>query len=120
MNAEDSQTFENILKRQLRELLQQAGATVAGLLDQTDQEPDPLDRASLELERNYKLRIRDRESRLIKKIIQSLKDIEDNTYGICQMCGDDISIARLKARPVARHCIACKRKMEQLERVAGF
>jgi DnaK suppressor protein len=120
MTEEQLDIFRNLLLRQLKQLLSQADLTVVDLLDLDGTAADPLDRAALESERDYTLRIRDRESRLIKKIRQSLEDIDNGTYGICQMCGEDISIARLEARPVARHCIECKNKMEALERAAGF
>ena len=120
MTDEQLEFFKDLLLRQMRQLLNQADHTVISLLDLEGNAPDPLDRATLESERDYTLRIRDRESRLIKKIRQSLEDIDNGTYGICQMCGEDISVARLEARPVARHCIDCKNKMEAHERAAGF
>ena len=80
---------------------------------------DPLDRATVESDRSRTLRIRDRESMLIKKIRQSLADIENGEYGICEDCGEDISIERLKARPVTSLCIGCKTKRESLEKQAG-
>jgi DnaK suppressor protein len=120
MKADDLKHFKELLEEQLDELLVQADHTVVNLLEKDSNAPDLVDRAALESERDYTLRIRDRESRLIRKIKQSLKDIENGTYGICQMCGEDIGIKRLKARPVARHCIVCKSKMEETERAAGF
>jgi DnaK suppressor protein len=120
MTDEQLEHFRNLLLRQLKQLLDRADLTVIDLLDLDASAADPLDRATLESDREYTLRIRDRESRLIKKIRQSLEDIDNATYGICQRCGEDISLARLEARPVARHCIDCKNKMEALERAAGF
>jgi DnaK suppressor protein len=61
--------------------------------------------------------MRDRESILIKKIRKSLEDIDDGVYGVCEECGRDISIARLEARPVAKRCIKCKTKQEEIERL---
>ncbi len=78
-----------------------------------------MDIARIDSVSDYTLRIRSRESNLINKIKSSLEDIDHGTYGICIMCGEDISIARLHARPVARHGIECKRKMEDTERAAG-
>jgi DnaK suppressor protein len=63
--------------------------------------------------------MRDRESILIRKIKKSLEDIEDGVYGYCEECGDEIAIARLKARPVARRCIKCKTRQEQIEKMIG-
>jgi DnaK suppressor protein len=82
--------------------------------------PDPTDRAALEADRNFMLRIRDRESKLIKKIKQALERIDGGTYGICESCGEDISIKRLKARPVTTQCIDCKSKEEALEKALGL
>jgi DnaK suppressor protein len=76
-----------------------------------------MDQAVEEGSRNFSLRIRNRENLLIHKIRQSLRDIEEGEYGICQACGEYIGIARLKARPVARHCIDCKTAMERGERL---
>jgi len=96
-----------------------AGNTVVSLIDSEDHLSDPLDRAVLDTERSYTLRIRDRESALIYKIRASLEDIEDGVYGICDDCGSDIAIERLKARPVARCCIRCKTQQEKRERFTG-
>jgi DnaK suppressor protein len=78
--------------------------------------PDPLDRASFESEQGTMLRIRDRESKLIRKIQKSLENLENGSFGICEMCEKEIAIERLKARPMTTHCIQCKTKMEALER----
>jgi DnaK suppressor protein len=118
MDSEQLEFFHTILTHWLAELHRLANDTVTGLKD-SQVLPDPLDRASFESTREFQLRIRDRESVLIKKIKQSLEDIKYGTYGICEMCDQDISIARLKARPVARHCIRCKTIMEQMEKKTG-
>ena len=89
------------------------------MLKSEESPADPLDRASLESNRNTTLRIRDRESMLIKKIRKSLEDIENGDYGICEDCGEDISIERLKARPVTSFCIDCKTKRETSEKLTG-
>ena len=120
MNSEDLNYFRNLLIGQMEELQLRADASVVDLINRDERATDTIDIASLESERAYTLRMRDRESRLIHKIRQSLKDIENGIYGICRMCGEDISISRLKARPVARHCIECKQKMESMEKAAGF
>jgi DnaK suppressor protein len=66
------------------------------------------------------LRIRDRENKLIKKIKKALDRIENGTFGICEKCGEDISVKRLKARPVTTHCIDCKTKEEAFEKALGL
>jgi DnaK suppressor protein len=111
--------FQNILESWLDELLHQADDTVIGLRNSDEVLADILDQATAESEREYRLRIRSRESTLIRKIRQSLWDIENGEYGICEICGDGISIKRLKARPVARHCIKCKIALENRERLTG-
>ena len=119
MDQKELDYFKDLLTQWLDELLVRAGSTGVGLLDSTDHLSDPLDRAVLDNERGYTLRIRDRESVLIKKIRASLEDIEDGVYGICDSCGRHIAIERLKARPVARHCIRCKTRQEQREKLTG-
>ena len=120
MKKDDLSFLKELLEGQLDYLQNQADRTVSDLLEKDSNAPDLLDRAALESERDYTLLIRDRESRLIEKIRQSLEDIENGNYGICQMCSEDIGVKRLKARPVARYCIVCKSKMEDTERAAGF
>lgn len=120
MKDRDLQFFKALLENELQRLLNQADDSMLDLLNKDSNAPDLVDRAALESERDYTIRIRDRESRLIKKIRQSLEDIQNGTYGICQMCGEEITIRRLQARPVARHCIDCKSRMEKTERAAGF
>ncbi len=78
--------------------------------------PDPTDQASMETDRNFELRIKDRERKLIKKIDQALERIKEGEFGQCDSCGGDISIKRLQARPVTTLCIECKTAQEQEER----
>ena len=111
--------FKDLLTAWLEELSHSAGNTVEGLLNFEAVSADYLDCASFESDRSTALRIRDRESMLINKIRQSLEDIENGEYGICEDCGGEIAIARLKARPIARRCITCKTKQEKWERILG-
>jgi DnaK suppressor protein len=120
MDPNDIVDLKAVLEAWLQELLARAGDTVGTLRDSVDYLPDPLDRAIVEADRSLTLRIRDRESLLIKKIRSSLEDIEFGDYGYCERCGGEISIARLRARPVARHCIKCKTSLEVTEKlIAG-
>jgi DnaK suppressor protein len=119
MEEKDLEFFRNLLTQWLEELLNRADDTVEELSDSQENFADPLDRASVESDRIWTLRIRDRESFLIKKIRQSLEDIENGEYGICEDCAEDISIERLKARPVTSYCIRCKTKRESVERLTG-
>lgn len=118
MDKENLEFFNNLLTQWLEELIHHADATVTRMRE-SEFFSDPLDRASFDSERSFQLRIRDRESALIKKIRNSLADIEDEVYGICKNCGEEISLKRLEARPVAQHCIRCKTVMENRERITG-
>ena len=112
--------FRKLLNKRLDDLLAEANKTVTGMTDQGQNFPDPTDRASLESDRNFTLRIRDRERRLIVKIKSALDRLDNGTFGICEECGEDISDKRLKARPVTTLCINCKKKQENQERVKGL
>ncbi|RJQ52706.1 MAG: RNA polymerase-binding protein DksA [Desulfobacteraceae bacterium] len=120
MKKKDIDYFKDLLDRQLEELLSQADDTVSDMTEPNDNFPDPTDRASLESDRNFMLRIRDRENKLIKKIKKALERIENGTFGICETCGESISIKRLQARPVTTQCIDCKTKGEALEKSLGI
>jgi DnaK suppressor protein len=111
--------FRELLNQRLNELLTEANKTVSGMTDQRENFPDPTDRATLESDRNFTLRIRDRERKLIGKINEALERIDLGTFGICESCGEDISEQRLKARPVTTLCIDCKKKQENEERARG-
>jgi len=120
MKKKDLEYFKTLLSERLEELLSQADNTVSGMTAQKENFPDPTDRASLEADRNFMLRIRDREHKLIKKIKKALDRIENGTFGICDTCGEEISIKRLKARPVTTQCIDCKTKEEAQEKALGL
>jgi DnaK suppressor protein len=119
MNERNLQQFKKQLNTRLADLLRQADRTVRDLQDIDLRQADALDLAAAESNRNFSLRIRNRENRLIHKIQRSLRDIEEGTYGMCEACGESIGLKRLKARPVTRHCIRCKTEMEKLERLVG-
>ena len=112
--------FRKLLNERFEELLNEANRTVSGMTAHKENLPDPSDRASLESDRNFTLRIRDRERKLIGKIKDALDRIENGTYGICEECDEEISEARLKARPVTTLCIDCKSDQEKAGRQAGI
>ncbi len=120
MKQKDLDYFKELLTQRLDDLLAQADNTVSGMTAPKENFPDPTDRASLEADRNFMLRIRDREHKLIKKIKKALDRIENGTFGICETCGEEISLKRLKARPVTTQCIECKTKEEAQERALGL
>lgn len=117
MESAKREYFKNVLMEEMRTLLEEAGKTVSEMTSDNTNFPDPNDRATQESDRNFELRIRDRERRLINKIKEALQRIEDGTFGVCEMCGDDISEARLKARPVTTLCIDCKIEQEKKEKL---
>ncbi len=120
MRKQDVEYFRKLLIDWRQDLLSQADDTVVDMTHHKDNYPDPTDRASLESDRNFTLRIRDRENKLLKKIRQTLERIENGTFGICETCGEDIAINRLKARPVTTQCIDCKTREEKKEKALGL
>ncbi|MBW2609927.1 MAG: RNA polymerase-binding protein DksA [Deltaproteobacteria bacterium] len=111
--------FKDLLNEQLDTLLKEVNKTVSGMSGPKENLPDPADRATLEADRNFTLRIRDRERKLIGKIKDALERIENGTYGICESCEEDISEERLTVRPVTTLCIECKTRQEEEERMKG-
>ncbi len=120
MEPERLEFFRELLMERLNEILSEAEKTMNDMTDGAASPfPDPTDRASLETDRNFTLRIRDRERKLITKIREALDRIEAGTYGICDICGGEIAEKRLIARPVTTMCIGCKSRQEALERARG-
>lgn len=117
MNKEKLEEFRQILQEQMDQLLRDADRTVSDMTDEKTNFPDPTDRASLESDRNFELRIRDRERKLIAKIREALDRIDDGEFGECEECGEEIGEARLKARPVTTLCIECKTEQERQEKI---
>jgi DnaK suppressor protein len=119
LKKEDLEYFGGILQRQLDELVRGAERTVDDMTEADGKTafPDPTDRASLESDRNFELRIRDRERKLINKIKKAVGKIEDESFGFCEVCGEPIDFKRLEARPVTTHCIECKTSEEEEEKI---
>jgi DnaK suppressor protein len=107
-----------VLLTQRRALLREAGIS---LPEQQNQiiSPDTTDQAQAEMDRNFLLRLKEREQKLLKKIDQAVERIDNGTFGTCRACGNDIPLPRLKARPVADLCIECKTREEQDEMIRG-
>lgn len=119
MDSEKLEYFRALLEQKQAELLGEAEKTLSGMTGTTDNYPDPADRATLESDRNFELRIRDRERKLLQKISSAMERIEDGTFGTCESCGEDISEQRLQARPVTTLCLECKKKEEAAEKARG-
>ena len=116
MNDAQTEHFLNILGSWKKELMQEVDRTVHHMQDEAANFPDPNDRASQESDFTMELRTRDRERKLIKKIDESIDDLESGDYGYCEECGIEIGIRRLEARPTASLCIDCKSLGEIRER----
>ncbi len=117
MDQEKLLYFKGLLEQRLHTLLEEAGKACSDMRqDRNGDFPDPTDRASLESNRNFLLRIKDRERKLIMKVKEALDRIDNGTFGICESCGKSISEKRLMARPVTTLCIECKTEMENQER----
>jgi len=112
---QDLEHFRRFLTVMLEEAQQKGDSTIEELTDSNEVFADPADRATAESDRSFTLRIRDRERRLIRKIQAALQRIDDGSYGICDDCGEEIGVPRLKARPVTKLCINCKSKQEEDE-----
>ena len=119
LKQEKMETYKALLTQKINELLSEAGKTVTEMTNGKENYPDPNDRASLESDRNFELRIRDRERKLIMKMQEAIKRIDDGIFGICEICGGQISEKRLIARPVTTLCIDCKTKQEKQEKLKG-
>lgn len=115
MNKSELEKLKKTLQGQLKELQHDVSKELQSK-GSTNVFADINDQASLESERSFELRIKDRERKLISKVHEALKKIEDGTYGVCESCGDAIGVKRLMARPVTGLCINCKSEMEAEER----
>ncbi len=112
-------TFKEQLEEKREDILKEAERTLTELNEQGGNIPDPNDRASAESGRNFELRIRQREQKLLSKIDEALQRMEDGEFGECDSCGELIGKKRLEARPVTTLCIECKTAQESKEKSQG-
>ncbi len=116
MRQRDLKLFRSLLEGRRREILQEAERALGTMNHESeDAYADPTDRAALESDRNFLLRMRDRERKLLGKIDEAFARLDEGSYGRCEECGGDIGIERLKARPVTTLCIGCKSAQEARE-----
>ncbi len=116
MEKETVEYFRQILEEQRKEILKEAAKSMGQDISVSlEDRSDSVDRSSAETDRNFALRLMDRERKLLKKIDSTINKIDKGIFGICEKCGDDISPERLQARPVASLCIACKDAQENEE-----
>jgi DnaK suppressor protein len=117
MRRREVDRYRSVLESQLASLVghgEQAVHEMSG--DGGEEIPDPNDRATVEEGRNWSLRLRDRDRKLIGKIQDALARLDAGTFGTCTSCGRPIAAARLRARPVTDLCIDCKTESERVER----
>jgi DnaK suppressor protein len=119
MNDAQVEHFRRILQNWKADLMHEVDRTVHHMQDEAANFPDPNDRATQESEFSLELRTRDRERKLIKKIEESLNNLEHGDYGFCETCGIEIGLRRLEARPTATQCIDCKTLDELREKQVG-
>lgn len=119
MSAKMRQHFIKMLTLLRQQIMEGADRTVTHMKDDAINYPDPNDRASQEEEFRLELRTRDRERKLLKKIEEALQLLNDKEYGYCEVCGVEIGLRRLEARPTATLCIDCKTLDEIREKQQG-
>jgi len=119
MSKEQLEHFARILQNWKRDLMVEVDRTVLHMKDEAANFPDPNDRATQEEEFSLELRTRDRERKLIRKIDEALKRIEDGSYGYCLETGEEIGIKRLEARPVATLSVEAQERRERREKQYG-
>jgi DnaK suppressor protein len=119
MNEKQVEHFRDILTTWKKELMEEVDRTVHHMQDDAANFPDPNDRATQESEFSMELRARDRERKLIKKIEESIRNLDNEEFGYCEACGVEIGVKRLEARPTATLCIDCKILDEIREKQMG-
>lgn len=117
MKKKDIDRYKKILLERRAELMKVAESMKEqGMGFEQADLPDEVDLATKEVDQTMNLRLRDRELVLWKKINKALDKIEKGKFGVCERCGEEISVKRLEARPVAEMCIRCKEEMEKIEK----
>jgi DnaK suppressor protein len=117
MNERQLEYFKQKLLTWKEDILRESRDTLSHLQTDTENHPDIADRASSETDRALELRTRDRQRKLIAKIDEAMRRIEDNSYGYCEETGEPIGLARLEARPVATLSLEAQERHERRERV---
>ena len=117
MNEHQLEYFRLKLLKWKEDILRESRETVSHLQKETENHADVADRASSETDRSLELRTRDRQRKLISKIDDALRRIEDGSYGYCEQTGEPITLARLEARPIATLSLEAQERHERRERV---
>ena len=120
MNKTQLKKFKKLLETKREEIVKKAQQTLEQDMSlDADDLPDEMDLASSEYLQAFTFRLRGREKTFLDKISKALERIEDGTFGVCEECGEEISVKRLEARPETTLCIRCKEDQERVERDFG-
>ncbi|MDB5441365.1 MAG: dnaK suppressor protein [Caulobacteraceae bacterium] len=117
MSERQVEYFRKKLQAWKEDILRESRETMTHLQAETENHPDLADRASSETDRALELRTRDRQRKLISKIDEALRRIEEGNYGYCEDTGEPIGVARLDARPIATLSLEAQERHERRERV---
>jgi DnaK suppressor protein len=117
MSDRQLEYFKQKLNLWKEDILRESRETLSHLQKETENHPDIADRASSETDRALELRTRDRQRKLISKIDEAIRRIEDGSYGYCEETGEPIGLARLEARPIATLSLEAQERHERRERV---
>lgn len=120
LSPQEVHRLQHLLIDRAHEILDAARGAVAELTQERTTPPDAIDLASDESDRDFSIRIAQRERRLVSKIEEALQTIQAGEYGECKECGEPIGYRRQLIRPVARMCIDCKTQTEKIERIAAM
>ena len=119
MDDKDLLRFKEQLEAMKADINTDVQQTLNEMTSHTGNIPDPNDRATMESDRSFELRIRGRGRKLMGKVEEALARIDEGSFGVCAGCGEEIAVKRLQARPVAKYCIDCKTRQEQREKEQG-
>ena len=117
MSERQLEYFKQKLNLWREDILRESRETLSHLQKETENHPDIADRASSETDRALELRTRDRQRKLISKIDEAIRRIDDGSYGFCEETGEPITLARLEARPIATLSLEAQERHERRERV---
>lgn len=114
--GDDTKLYRQALLNMKEEILADAQKVDRGEIDSVGEDlADTVDRSAMETDRNFTIRLLDREHKLLKKVEEAFERLDNGEFGVCEECGENIGKERLLARPVATLCISCKEAEEQAE-----
>ena len=105
-----NEVVEGLEAQMGRRLTREAGQKIDSAMDSADMSSQDMDQGidSSLLEMKYEQ---------YKDIADAFRKLQNKTFGLCEECGNEIDIKRLQVNPLARYCISCKTKKEEIERI---